>query len=183
MSRDSSSKDRRTRGAQPRDSVDRFLETALPLFPTLDPETEAAVDRMTKLVKHIDRLTERTVSAFGLNTGEFRLLLKLRQSPDGRMGAGAIAKRLSLSSGAMTNRLDRLEADGFIVRERDTADRRSVTVAITETGIDVVTRAVDAQAVEERALLEALTPDERRRLNGLLRTLMLAVEEAPGSAH
>jgi len=158
------------------DSIDRFLETALPLFPSLDPDTEAAVDRMTKLVKHIDQITEHTVSAFGLNKGEFRLLLKLRQSPEGRMSAGALADRLSLSSGAMTNRLDRLEEDGYVARERDPEDRRSVQVAITPTGIDVLGRAVEAQAIEERTLLQTLSPDDRRRLNDLLRTLVLAVE-------
>jgi DNA-binding MarR family transcriptional regulator len=182
MSRDSSSKVSSSKDiGDGRDSVDRFLETALPLFPSLDPETEAAVDRMTKLVKHIDHVTEHTVSAFGLNTGEFRLLLKLRKTPDGRMGAGALAKQLSLSSGAMTNRLDRLEEHGYIARERQPDDRRGVTVAITETGIDVVTRAVAAQAVKEREILEALPAADRRRLNDLLRTLVLAVESADHS--
>lgn len=182
MSRDSTSKGSTSKDTR-RDSIDRFLEVALDLFPSLDPETEAAVDRMTKLVKHLDHVTEHTVSVFGLNKGEFKVLLRLRQSPDGRMTAGALADRLSLSSGAMTNRLDRLEEDGYVIRERDPDDRRSVQVAITPAGVEVLSQAVAAQAVEERTLLEALTPEERRQLNGLLRTLMLAVEDAGGVGH
>jgi len=161
-----------------RDSIDRFIETALPLFPMLDPEVEAAVDRMSKIVKHIDRLTERTVSAFGLNTGEFRLLLKLRQAPEQRASAGELAERLSLSTGAMTNRLDGLEEAALIERTRDPADRRSVHVTITDKGIEVLARAVDAQAEEEKKLLGALSPQDQVRLNNLLRQLMLAAEDA-----
>lgn len=161
-----------------RDSIDRFLETALPLFPSLDPEVEAAVDRMHKFVKHLDRTTERTVGRFGLNTGEFRLLLKLRQAPEGRLSAGALADRLSLSTGAMTNRLDGLEEAGLIVRTRDPADRRSVLVGMTDDGIEVVAKAVAAQAEEEKRMLEALSPREQRDLNALLRRLILAIEDA-----
>ncbi len=173
MSRDLKSKDS---VASRTDSIDRFLETALPMFPALDPDAEATVDRMMKLVKHVDRLTERTVSQFGLNTGEFRLLVKLRQSPDGKMSAGALARRLSLSSGAMTNRLDHLEQDGYVARERDVEDRRSVQVRITPSGLDVLTRAIEAQAKEESALVRALSPEDRRHLNDLLRQLVLSIE-------
>src|SRR5512144_455555 len=113
-----------------KDSIDRFLERALDWFPTLDREVEAAVDRMEKLTKKIDRLTEQTVGRFGLNTGEFKLLLKLRQTPGERASAGRLASSLSLSSGAMTNRIDRLEEAGFVTRERDPEDRRSVVVVL-----------------------------------------------------
>jgi DNA-binding MarR family transcriptional regulator len=158
------------------DSIDRFLETALRIFPTLDPQTEAAVDRMAKLIKHLDRVTEGTVGRFGLNTGEFKLMLKLVQVPDQRLTAGALSEMLSLSTGAMTNRLDRLEEAGFATRERDPNDRRSVVVTLTPQGREVLEKAVGAQADEERSLLSALEPDELHRLNALLRKLMLAIE-------
>jgi DNA-binding MarR family transcriptional regulator len=152
MSRDLKSK---SSVASRTDSIDRFLETALPMFPALDPDAEATVDRMMKLVKHVDRLTERTVS---------------------QMSAGALARRLSLSSGAMTNRLDHLEGDGFVARERDVDDRRSVQVRITPAGLDALTHAIEAQAEEESALVRALSPEDRRHLNDLLRQLVLSIE-------
>jgi DNA-binding MarR family transcriptional regulator len=162
---------------QAQDAIDRFLETALRIFPSLDPETEAAVDRMAKLIKHLDRVTERTVGRFGLNTGEFKVLLKLVQVPDQRLSAGALSEMLSLSTGAMTNRLDRLEEAGFATRERDPNDRRSVVVTMTPLGREVLDKAVAAQAEEERHLLSALTSDELHRLNALLRKVMLRIEK------
>ncbi|MGE5226469.1 MAG: MarR family winged helix-turn-helix transcriptional regulator [Planctomycetaceae bacterium] len=159
-----------------KDSIDRFLERALDLFPMLDREVEAAVDRMEKLTKKIDRTTEQTVGRFGLNTGEFRLLLKLRQTPGERAAAGRLASSLSLSAGAMTNRIDGLEEAGFVTRERDPEDRRSVVVALTQAGREVLAKAVDAQADEERRILGALTPEEQQQLNALLRTVLLAIE-------
>src|SRR5436190_14027895 len=98
MSRTSISRDRAVTPATPRDSIDRFLEAALRTFPSLHPETEAAVDRMHKLVKHLDRLTDRTVGRFGLNVGEFKVLLKLVQVPDQQLTAGMLSEMLSLST-------------------------------------------------------------------------------------
>jgi DNA-binding MarR family transcriptional regulator len=160
-----------------KDEVDRFLELALDLFPMLDPQVEAAVDRMTHLVKHLDRTTERNVARFGLNTGEFRLLLKLRQTPAERASAGELAARLKLSSGAMTNRLDRLEEAGLIVRERDARDRRSVTVTLTPSGVETLAKAVDAQADEEKRIMSVLTSSQLDSLNDLLRSVLLGVED------
>ena len=69
---------------QRKDSIDRFVEGAVLLFPTLEPEVEAAVDRIMKITKYLDRLTERTVGIFGINTGEFRLLLLMHRQAPGR---------------------------------------------------------------------------------------------------
>ena len=165
---------------QRQDSIDRFLETAISAFPEVDPEVEAAVDRILKIDKTIDRLTERTVSRFGLNTGEFRLLVKLRETPGHRMAAGHLAKRHNLSTGAMTNRLDRLEEAGFALRERDPGDRRSVLVSMTEAGSEVLGRAIAAQASVERDMIGVLSAKEQRQLNVLLRRIMLGIEDTEG---
>jgi DNA-binding MarR family transcriptional regulator len=161
------------------DSIDRFLEAVLPRFPTLDPSTEAAVDRMTRIVKHLDKVSGRTTARFGLNVGEFKVLLKLDRH--GAMTAGELADVLNLSTGATTNRLDGLEEAGHVTRTRDPGDRRSVLVDVTETGRAVLDRIVESQGVEERDLLSGLAPAERDRLNDLLRTLVLAIEDEDGS--
>jgi len=160
-----------------KDAIDRFVEDAVQIFPTLDPEVEAAVDRMHKITKYLDRTTERTVKVFGLNTGEFKVLLKLREAADQTMTAGALADRLDLSSSAMTNRLDRLEEDGLVARERDTEDRRSVLVTITPKGEDVLGQAVEHQGKKEATLLSVLSPEEQRELNALLRAMILEIED------
>jgi DNA-binding MarR family transcriptional regulator len=165
-----------------KDMIDRFVEGAIRIYPSLEPEVEAAVDRMDKIAKYLDRTTERTVKVFGLNTGEFKLLLKLHQAPGQTMTAGALADRLDLSSSAITNRLDRLEEDGLITRERGTEDRRSVHVTITPRGGEVLAEAVERQAKVEKDFLGALTHEEQLRLNALLRTLILEIEDRGDAA-
>jgi DNA-binding MarR family transcriptional regulator len=161
-----------------KDSIDRFIEASLALFPGVDAETEGVVDRIHKVAKHMKRLTERTVATFGLNVGEFHTLVTLRVAPDHTMSAGDLAERLDLSTGAMTNRLDGLEEQGLITRERAATDRRSVLATLTQKGADVLVQAVEAAAKEEQAVLAALSDTQRRQLNGLLRTLVLATEGA-----
>jgi len=158
------------------DSVDRFIEASLMLFPGVDAETEGIIDRLHKISKHVKRQTQRTVARFGLNDGEFHTLLTLRVASDQTATAGDLAEALDLSTGAMTNRLDGLEERGLVTRQRATADRRSVLVRMTDKGADAITAAVEAAGKEETALLSVLSNDERRQLNGMLRRLMISFE-------
>jgi DNA-binding MarR family transcriptional regulator len=159
------------------DSIDRSLDEFLREFPTLDPQVEAAADRLWTLAKHLDRLWDATAERFGLNRGgEYKVLLKLRQAPERRMTPGELSSRLVLSTGAMTNRLDRLEEAGLVTRDRDTGDRRSVIVRLTDRGVSLIDQAVAAQAKEEERVMSALKPEEQRRLNALLRKLVLVFE-------
>ena len=166
-----------------RDSIDRFIEASIALFPGVDAETEGVIDRIHKVAKHAKKLTERTVTRFGLNAGEFHVLVRLRVSPDHQLSAGDLAEHLDLSTGAMTNRLDGLEEDGLITRERAAADRRSVLVTMTPAGLASLINAVEAVSKEEMALLSVLTDAKRRQLNGLLRSLVLAFEEPEEELH
>ncbi len=163
-----------------RDSIDRFIEASLALFPGVDAETEGVVDRIHKLAKHLKQLGQTAAKRFGLNVGEFQTLLKLRVAPGQQLSAGDLAEYLDLSTGAMTNRLDGLEEAGLVTRERAASDRRSVLVTMTPKGEDLLVHAVEATAKEERAVLAVLTDTQRRQLSGLLRALLLGVEE-PGA--
>jgi DNA-binding MarR family transcriptional regulator len=102
--------------------------------------------------------------------------LKLRVAPEHRMSAGDLAELLDLSTGAMTNRLDGLEERGLIARERASTDRRSVLVRMTDEGAKILVDAVEAAGKEETAMLATLSVEERRRLNGFLRTLVISFE-------
>lgn len=166
----------RMRTLAERDSIDRWLEEVLEQFPTVEPEVEAAVDRVWKLSKHLDRLWESTAERFDLDGGEYKVLLKLRQAPGRTMTPGQLSTKLVLSTGAMTNRLDRLEDAGLIRRDRDEHDRRSVIVRLTDRGATVIEEVITAEAKEESRVMAALKPDEQRRLNQLLRKLILVFE-------
>ena len=163
-----------------KDSIDEFVERACRIFPRLDPEVEGAVDRICKLNKRFDTMLEHAVEAFDLNKGEFRLLITLRQhNDDFTMSPGELGDELLLSSGAMTNRLDRLESAGLIAREPDPDDRRALIVRLTPEGQRRIDEAVNAAAHNEFAVVSVLTPAEQRRLNSLLRKLMLSFEVKP----
>ena len=163
-----------------RDSIDDFLDRACKIFPRLDPEVEGAVDRICKLNKRFDTMLEHAVEAFGLNKGEFKVLITLRQhNADFTMSPGELGDELLLSSGAMTNRLDRLEAARLIAREPDPDDRRALIVRLTTDGLQKIDEAVNAAAHNEAAVVSVLSPAEQKRLNVLLRKLVLSFEVKP----
>ena len=83
-----------------KDSIDEFLERACRIFPHIDPEVEGAVDRICKLNKRFDTMLEHAVEEFGLNKGEFKVLITLRQNNDDfTMSPGELGEELLLSSG------------------------------------------------------------------------------------
>jgi DNA-binding MarR family transcriptional regulator len=160
-----------------RDHVDRFLEELGPELPSLDLEVEGIVDRIGGLNKRFHRSLDETLAEFGLTNGEWRMLCYLRQAgPPYRRSAGQLAERAELSSGAMTNRLDRLEESGLVRRLPDPDDRRGVLVELTDAGRRAWQDSVSAQAAKEALVAAALTDRERRQLNELLRRMMLEFE-------
>lgn len=162
-----------------RDSVDRFLETWNEDIPELDPTTEGIVDRLYALAKHLKRTTDETLTNFGVNHGEWKVLLALRRSgPPYRRSPGWLAEREGLSSGAMTNRLDRLEQAGLIQRLPDPDDRRALHVELTKEGHKVWEASTGAQAAKEAEIISALNERQQEQLTKLLRRLMLVFERA-----
>jgi DNA-binding MarR family transcriptional regulator len=156
------------------DHVDRFLDRLSPEL-ELDREVEGIVDRIGGLSRRIKRTAEQTIAEFGLSYGEWHVLGMLHnQGP--RLSPGALTKRLELSSGAMTNRLDGLEQAGLVRRLPDPDDRRALLVELTDEGRRLYRESVAAQAAKESIVAEALSPDEQRQLNALLRRVMLAFE-------
>ena len=164
-----------------RDNVDRMLEVWKNELPDLDLATEGIVERIQKLNKFLDRAMNETLAEFDLDRGEWRLLGALRRSgPPYRRSPGHLADDLGLSSGAMTNRLDRLEAAGLLRRLPDPDDRRGLKVELTDAGWRAWQDSTGAQAQKEALVASALDPAEKEELNGLLRTLMLEFESQTG---
>jgi DNA-binding MarR family transcriptional regulator len=156
-----------------RDSVDRFLQR-LEGIPGLDYEVEAIVERINKLQTRIRRDHEQTLAEHGLTYGEWSVLGSLIHGECD--SPGELSTELEVSTGAMTNRLDRLEEAGLIRRERDPHDRRGVKIELTDAGKSAWTDATSAQALKEVRLASALTKREQTQLNALLRKLNLQFE-------
>jgi len=163
------------------DSVDLCVSEMTSRYPEIDPDVEGVVDRLSAIHKHMHRVFEKTLTGHGLSHGEYRLLLRLAtRTENRRMSAGQLSKILLLSSGAMTNRLDKMEAAGLVRRVPDPSDRRGVLVELTDKGEALLDTAVIASARDDKALVASLTADERNQLNGLLTKILGDLEERIG---
>jgi DNA-binding MarR family transcriptional regulator len=91
------------------------------------------------------------------------------------MTAGDLARASMVTSGAVTNRLDRLVAKGYVTRDVDPTNRRTVVVALTPAGRKLIDRAVVAHVDNERRILAALDQDQQDELAAILRTLLLGL--------
>jgi DNA-binding MarR family transcriptional regulator len=160
-----------------RDHIDQFLER-LDGIPGLDYEVEGIVDRINSLRMKFRRALEETLSQHGLTWPEWKVLGSLVLGEGDCDSPGELANALEVSSGAMTNRLDRLEQDGYIRRARDPEDRRGVKIELTDAGRRAWTESTSAGARKEALVAAALTKSEQRQLNGLLRKLMLQFEKS-----
>jgi len=160
------------------DHVDRFLASIAASLPELDLEVEGIVDRIGGLSRRIHRMLDETLADQGLSNGEWKVLCALHQAgAPYRRSPGQLSERAELSSGAMTNRLDRMEEAGLVRRLRDPSDRRGVHVELTDKGKRAHRKSVQTQAAKEALVASALSDDEKVQLNGLLRRLMLAAEK------
>lgn len=162
-------------GVDAPDWLDASLEVWAREIPALDPLTEGIVERIQVLSKAFDRSMEETLSEQRLNNRTYRLLGHLRSygSPY-RRSPGQLATDMHISSGAMTNRLDRAEEEGLIRRLPDPGDRRGTLIEPTEEGHAAWDRTVGIQARREAMFASVLEEADRRELHRLLRRLMLA---------
>jgi DNA-binding MarR family transcriptional regulator len=157
------------------DHVDRWL--AERELPGVDKEVEGIVDRINGLNRRLHKMLDETLSEFGLGLGDWKVLNHLQSAgPPYRRAAGKLATRADLSSGAMTNRLDKLEQAGLVRRLPDPDDRRGVQVELTEHGLQLWEDALRAGAAQEALVAAALTTEEKQELNSLLRRLMREFE-------
>src|SRR5262249_45994255 len=143
-------------------------------IPGLDHEVEGIVDRINSLRRRFRHALEETLKQHDLTWGEWNVLGSLIlgdcDSP------GELASGLEVSTGAMTNRLDKLEQAGLIGRAPDPTDRRGVKIEVTDAGRRAWTDSTSAQARKEALVASALTRPEQEQLNVLLRKLMLAFD-------
>jgi DNA-binding MarR family transcriptional regulator len=167
---------------QERDHIDRFLDEIRDVLPMIDLEVEGLVDRIVGLSRRFLRALDETLAEFNLDNAEWKLIGLLTRCGDlHRSSPSKLARMMELSSGAMTNRLDRLEEAGLIRRLPDPNDRRGIQVEVTEEGRHLYEATVGVQAKKEALVAAALSDAEKKQLNALLRRMMLEFERAEGS--
>jgi DNA-binding MarR family transcriptional regulator len=155
------------------DHLDASLVIWAREIPDLDPLTEGIVERIQMLAHGFDDSAASTLAEFGLDRRAFKVLGRLRRvGPPYQRSAGELAGDIHLSSGAMTNRLDRMEAAGLIRRLPDPNDRRGTLIEPTEAGHRAWDETAGTQGRRESAITAVLAPADREQLNRLLRRLM-----------
>ena len=155
------------------DEVDRLVDAWQRERPDLDVAPMQVLSRVTRLARHLDRARRSAFAAHGLETWEFDVLSALRRSgPPYRLSPGRLLRETMVTSGTMTNRVDRLEAKGLVERRPDQADRRGVLVSLTDAGRARVDAALAGLLDQERLLLADLPADDQVRLARLLRKVV-----------
>jgi DNA-binding MarR family transcriptional regulator len=161
------------------DHVDRLVEEWLEQRPDVDTSPMEVVARLSRLSRILERRIEELYASFGLNQSQFGVLAALRRSgPPYRLSPTELYNALLVTSGAMTNRLDRLQAADLIERTRDPDDGRGMLVALTPAGKRLIDRILVPHYENESLLLAALPPKEQEKLATLLRRLLLWFEDA-----
>lgn len=159
------------------DEVDRLVAAWARERPDLDVRPLEVLSRVTRLARHLDRARRTAFAAHDLETWEFDVLAALRRT--GRpyaLSPGQLLAQTMVTSGTMTNRVDRLETRGLVQRLPDPADRRGVRVRLTARGKERVDAALADLLERERGLLHGLSRPDQEVLSGLLRRLVLPFE-------
>ncbi len=160
-----------------RDEVDDLVAAWHAERPDLDVAPLQVLSRVSRLARHLDRARRAAFAAHDLETWEFDVLSALRrQGPPYQLTPGALLRATLVTSGTMTNRIDRLAAAGLVRREPDPQDRRGVLVTLTEAGRARVDAALADLVRGEDLLLNGLSEADRSTLADLLRVLLAPLD-------
>jgi DNA-binding MarR family transcriptional regulator len=163
------------------DEVDDLVASWRAERPDLDVEPLQVLSRVSRLARHLDRARRAAFAAHQLETWEFDVLSALRrQGPPYQLSPGALLRATLVTSGTMTNRIDRLAGTGLVRRHPDPQDKRGVLVTLTTRGRAVADAALADLLQRERKLLTGLSGAQQRELAGLLRVLLAPFDADTG---
>src|ERR1700734_1776242 len=167
-----------------RDEVDELAAQWRAERADLDVEPLQGLSPGSRLARRRGRARTTAFASHGLQVWEFDVLSALRrQGPPYQLSPGALLRATLVTSGTMTNRIDRLAEAGLVSRHRDPQDKRGVLVTLTARGRTVVDAALEDLLRSERVLLTGLDRGQQRELASLLRILLAPFDatQAPES--
>jgi DNA-binding MarR family transcriptional regulator len=154
------------------DEVDRLVAAWRRERPDLDVEPLEVLSRVSRLARHLDRARRSAFETSELEPWEFDVLAALRRAGSPyQLSPGSLITQTLVTSGTMTNRIDRLETRGLVERLKDPDDRRGVLVRLTKDGRRRVDAALTDLLAHEREILSALPQAQQTQLGALLRSL------------
>lgn len=161
-----------------RDEVDGLVAAWRRERPDLDIAPLEVLSRITRLSRQLDIARRAAFAEHGLETWGFDVLAALRRAgAPYQLTPGQLIHENLVTSGTITNRLDRLESDGLLSRHPDPSDGRGILVRITEKGIKVVDAALVDLLNREKDLLKSLKNPERDELSSYLSRMLQQIEE------
>lgn len=163
-------------GMPDQDEVDRIVAAWGRQRDDLDFAPLQVLSRVDRLARHLDRARRAAFDASGTEPWEFDVLSALRRAGEPfELSPKTLLQQTLVSSGTMTNRVDRLTARGLVARRTDPKDGRGILVSLTESGRAAVDSAIADLLRAERDILAGLSAGEQDQLAGLLRRLILGL--------
>jgi DNA-binding MarR family transcriptional regulator len=165
--------------ADQRDEVDRIVAAWRRERPDLDVAPLEVLSRVMRLARHLDLARRGAFARHGLETWAFDVLSALRRSGEPyRLSPGTLLTQTLVTSGTMTNRIDRLVEHGLVRRRPTPEDRRGVLVELTPAGLAQVDAAMADLLASERRLLHGLAAEDHATLARLLRVIVAPFDDA-----
>lgn len=162
------------------DHVEAILEQWARERPDLDHSPVAVVGRLSAAARLVDVRLRENFARHDLDGAGYDVLATLRRSgPPYRLTPGELMRTAMVTSGAITQRLDRLERRGLVTRRAADDDGRSVHVTLTPAGRDLVDEVLPGHLATEERILAGLTPEQRRALADGLRALLDSLTGPP----
>jgi DNA-binding MarR family transcriptional regulator len=136
------------------------------------------LSRVSRLARHLDIARREAFAANDLEPGEFDVLAALRRAGKPyTLSPSVLISQNLVTSGTMTNRIDRLESKGLVARLPDPSDGRGILVQLTQTGKSAVDRALEELLTREQLLLATISKAEQEKLANVLRSIVLPFDE------
>src|SRR5581483_5852177 len=155
------------------DAIDKVIDQWREVRPDIDLRPMNILGRIARLSRVLEREYKKFFAEHGLEAFEFDVLTTLRRSGEPyELTASALLKAALVTSGAITNRIDRMEARGLVERVRDLDDRRSVRVRLTPHGLEVLDKIFDLHVANMEHILQPLEREECEQLAHGLRILL-----------
>ncbi|CAN5513505.1 MarR family transcriptional regulator [soil metagenome] len=168
-------------GGVGQDAVDRIASQWAAVRPDVDTSPLEVIGRVSRLSRLIDQRLAESFARFDLEAWMYDVLATLRRNGSPyELTAGDLVRQSMVTTGAVTNRIDRLAQRGLVERA-GAADRRKVIVRLTPAGVDLVDEVVVAHMEAEREILAGLTARQRSDLVRLLRASLLSLGDHAAS--
>ncbi|PIO50862.1 MarR family transcriptional regulator [Leucobacter sp. OAMLP11] len=159
------------------DRVDEILAQWSVERPDLDVSPVGVIGRLHRIAERLRDELVALYREYGLGEGEFDVLATLRRTgAPYELAPGELAAHTMVTTGAVSKRLDRLEALGYVQRRSSDRDGRGRVVGLTAAGVAAIDEAFAAHVRNEARLLEGLDPEQRAQMIALLRVWMRALD-------